>query len=48
MAVANNRIRVFKTPAELEYFLINDSTITSVVTIITDDNGYIVLLYDIT
>jgi hypothetical protein len=48
VAKANHRIRVFKLVSELEKFIRTDGTITSIVSLGTDDNGTFVLVYDIT
>lgn len=47
MALANHRIRVFKNVADLEFFIINDVAIASVVSIGTDDNGTFILVYTV-
>ena len=48
MALANHRIRVFQNVNDMEQFIRNDTDITSIITITTDDNGSFVLVYDIT
>jgi len=48
MAKPNHRIRIFPDVNSLEQFIRTDGAITSIITIITDDNGYFILLYDVT
>lgn len=45
MAVAKFKVRVFSSALELETFVKTDATVASVITVTSDNDGKLVLVY---